>query len=146
MRLVETSSRAVRGPSLVLSGVLAFVCLCGLWGCGSGGPTGKVSGKVTVGEQPLTEADVILCRGSDGAAIAKASVGPSGEFTFAQQVPVGSYLVQIESAVQEEAPVAGETKAPPKPKFPAKYQNSRTSGLTAEVKTGDNTFTFELKP
>lgn len=144
-RRIERSFREVPGPAVVLSGMLAVVCLCGLWGCGPRTPTGRVSGKVTIGAQPVSEADVLLCRSSDGAAIAKASVGPSGEFAFVQPVPTGSYQVQIESTAQEEAPIAGETKPAPKPKFPTKYQNCRTSGLTAEVKPGDNTFTFELK-
>jgi hypothetical protein len=97
-----------------------------------------------LGTEPLTDADVLLCR-SDGGAIAKAAVGPGGEFKFDKPVPVGQYQVQIESTVQEAPPVPGETREPPKPRFPARYQSSRTSGLTAEIKPGDNTFTFDLK-
>ncbi len=142
-RFVRRSCRAVQGLAPVVLGILA-VSLVGLWGCGSRVPSGTVSGKAMVGAEPLSEADVLFCR-EDGAAIAKATVGPSGSFTFAEPVPVGKYRVQIESTVQMAPPESGKTQPPPKLKFPAKYQDNRTSGLTAEVKAGDNSFTFELK-
>lgn len=130
-----------------LAAVLLAISALGLVvapGCGSRVPSGAVSGKVMLGAEPLTQADVVLCR-DDGATIAKAAVASSGEFRFSEPVPVGAYKVQIESTLPIEPPVAGEAREAPKPRYPAKYQSCFTSGLTAEVKTGDNTFTFELK-
>jgi hypothetical protein len=126
-----------------LAGILVLSLAC-VEGCGSRVPSGTVSGKATVGAMPLTEAIVLLCR-SDGAAIAKAVVESSGEFTFAKPVPVGNYRVQIESTVEVTPPQPGETVKLPKRRFPEKYQYSQTSGLTAEVKPGANSLSFKLQ-
>ncbi|MFH1266219.1 MAG: carboxypeptidase-like regulatory domain-containing protein [Planctomycetota bacterium] len=121
--------------------VAAGICGCG----GPDGPAGKVSGKVTSGAGPLTEVNVQFL-GTDGVPVAAAKVDESGEFELDQRIPTGDYQVVV-------LPIVEETEAGPEnpayieagKKVPLKYWDAKTSGLTAVVKEGDNSFTFEVR-
>jgi len=129
--------------------IAVVTLLVSLSGCGGGKPTvprGKVSGKITVGGQPLTAGTVNfdLKAGGYGAA---AKLDDSGSYSIPDGIPVGTYTVYV--SPPEEMPVGpGETR-PSRPKaaveIPVKYRSAPTSDLTAEVKAGENApFSFDL--
>ena len=135
----------VHRPAILLAWSLTAVLILGAWGCGPGGASGKVSGKVLLRAEPASDVDVVFCR-SDGAAVAKASVRQGGEFTFDLPIPAGVYAVMIESNVPESVhPALGEARKPADLRFAGKYGNWKESGLKAEVKLGRNDFTFKLE-
>jgi hypothetical protein len=133
-----------------------------LAGCGGTKelPRGPVKGRVTMGNQPVAGATVTF--ESKGVGVAQtASTDDSGNYEFesynATGLPAGSYKVTVSSGrfmqPGEEIPRIDPTKkpaAPPKPKtttIPDKYAKAETSGLSAEVKAGQNEpFNFDLKP
>ncbi len=127
--------------------VLAVLPL-GLCGCpgGSPGPTGNVSGKVSLGGEPLGQWEVVFY-GADGVPGGSATLSPSGEFRLGQPIPVGDYQVAV-APPGEEAP-AGEEADPQRAKIlekvPPRYWDHTTSGLSAQVTEGDNTVTFEIE-
>lgn len=138
-------SRVVHEPAILLAWSVAVVSTLGAWGCGPREISGRVSGKVFLGAEPLRDVNVILCR-SDGAAIAKACVEQGGEFTFDRAIPVGDYGVTIEAILPEPGPPgSGQVREPPKPRFAGKYGDWKRSGLRAGVKPGRNDFTFKLE-
>ncbi len=119
-------------------------------GCGPSGPeVGKVSGVVTLDGKPLPEAFVFF-RHADGGRISEALSDESGKYTLnfssdASGAMVGPNTVRISTfveAVREDsgAIVKGTNK---KELVPKRY--NKESELTAEVKSGSNTFSFDLK-
>jgi hypothetical protein len=144
----------------LLAAALAFA----LVGCGGGTnepPRGPVKGRVTLGGKPVANATVTF----ESAAAGVAQTAPTdddGRYEFtaynAQGLPAGSYKVGVTAGrfmqPGEEVPRFDPSVKPgtPLPKGPstlppAKYAKPATSGLTAEVKAGENPpFDFELKP
>lgn len=134
------------------SGAWPALCLlsCFLLGCGGGGggreigPTGEVEGTVTLEGEPLTVGSIAFYQSSTGNS-GGAELGPGGKFKFDTPTPVGSYLV----AFQPPAPPQPDDKesgmlASVESDIHMGYQTGETSKLTAEIKEGQNTFTFEL--
>ena len=145
---------------------LSLILLCGgalLCGCGPKSgldlPTGTVSGTVTSGGKPLTEATVTFF-GETVGDTATSPLQEDGTYTLKYgkgfSVPIGDYRVAIttgsaassgggapdpESLMQTvDAGSALESK------IPAKYTNPETSGLIAIVKEGTNSnVDFDLK-
>jgi len=121
--------------------------------------TAPVTGTVTYNGQPVEGATVTFMAGASGGRGAVGTTDASGKFqltTFEAgdgAIP-GAYKVKIAKTVGG-APTAGEgeimappTGGPPtsevKDELPVKYKDENTSGLTADVKDGDNDFPFEL--
>lgn len=121
--------------------------------------TAPVTGSVTYNGQPVEGATVTFMAGASGGRGAVGTTDASGKFqltTFEAgdgAIP-GAYKVKIAKTVGG-APTAegGEIMAPPtggpptseeKDELPVKYKDESTSGLTADVKDGDNDFPFEL--
>jgi len=118
---------------------------------------------VTYNGEPVEGATVTFMATSEGGRGAMGTTDASGKyslFTFVAgdgAIP-GSYAVKISKTsggtvakTAEEATALMETAAAGPPKMsdiedliPAKYKAPQTSGLTAEVKVGDNKFDFEL--
>lgn len=132
--------------SVIAMSLLAFA----ISGCGPSGPeVGKVSGVVTLDGKPLPEAFVFF-RHADGGRISEAFTDESGKYTLnfssdASGAMVGPNTVRISTfieAVREDsgAIVKGTNK---KELVPKRY--NKESELTAEVKSGSNTFNFDLK-
>jgi len=131
---------------------LLLLLLCA--GCGpEGPPRGAVKGRVTFGGDPITGAMVVF---EDAGLAPSANLDADGRFELRTSegpgLPVGTYKVAVmpgrmmESG--EESPLAGK-KQPPRPKpstkVAEKYHKSATSGLTAEVRDGENKpFEFDL--
>lgn len=119
-----------------------------LGGCGGGGkdvgPTGEVEGTVTLGGEPLTEGSVAFYQESTGNT-GGAELGPGGKFKFDAPTPVGRYLVSFQPPAPPQPDNAESDRlANLESNIPAGYQTGQTSEITAEIKEGPNSFTFEL--
>lgn len=126
----------------------AFCLLsCLLLGCGGGndiGPSGEVEGTVTLDGEPLSEGSVAFYQASTGNT-GGADLGPVGKFKFDVPIPVGSYQVSFQPAAPPQPDDAESDRlANEKSNIPVGYQMGETSQITAEIKEGPNTFTFEL--
>lgn len=127
-----------------------------LTGCG-GDPLGSVKGTVTLDDNPLPNGTLTFEMPGRRPATAKVVNGQIVQATTFQPgdgVPVGAHKVAV-SATEAAAGVVvdnpGDTKGPPKGDYmsgksliPTKYNNPETSGLTAEIKSGENTITLKL--
>ena len=116
--------------------------------CGCGGEEviefGEVKGKLTLKGAPLTNAMIVFDRTESGHG-GSATVDGEGKYIVTDKLPSGNYKVAV-SPAPVKPPNPGEP-APPIPpnKIPAKYSNAETSGFTADVAPGENTFDFDLK-
>src|SRR5262249_46178772 len=125
--------------------VLAVFALCAasVIGCGAPSkPSGKVEGQVTYKGQPINEGDVNFHSRTTGvAALAQLN---AGKFSFPQSIEVGEYAVYVSPPRPE--PTDPRQGPPPviKSDIPLKARDMTTSGLTATVKEGANTFVFEI--
>lgn len=142
---------------ILLAWVVVWSLTLPLAGCRDGNslPMAKVNGIVTLDGAPLTKGGVRFVpdnsKGTRGP-MATGQIGSDGKFVLMTTTPgdgaqVGSYKVVV--SCWEETPFDPKNpKASPPPKslVPERYADERTSGLTAEVKSGTaNQFTFELK-
>jgi hypothetical protein len=109
-----------------------------LAGCGGGGGVAKVSGKVTVGGQPVTGAMInfISATGVASGAPLKAT----GEYEISIGLKPGDYKVFVVPASSpDQAPMPGKKPVTtPESNVPLKYRSDATSGLTATLKAGRN--------
>lgn len=123
---------------IVTAGGIALL-LAALAGCGGKAAVAKVSGKVTVGGQPVTGAMINFVSSETGVA-ASDGLDASGAYDIPSGLKPGTYKVFVVPASSaDQPPMPG--KPPPKPaesKVPPKYRSDATSGLTAELKEGDN--------
>ncbi len=126
-----------------------FLCVVGMSGClnssGRGIPKGKIQGTVTYKGAPVSEGRVFFTSPTTGIAIAM-NLDESGTFQMSEGLEVGTYEVNITPPLVEDvagAPVA--TKPKDYPNIPKKYRESATSGFTAEVVKGSNSFTFAME-
>ncbi len=115
-----------------------------LVGCSSSqGPTGTVSGTVSLEGAPVAAGEISFVS-SDGFSAS----GPisAGNFTLEDPLPVGKYSVGIMPPELTEAPGEGgdEIEAPTS-SVPAGYDMPGTSGISHDVQEGANTVTIELK-
>ncbi len=154
MRLTPWGGRGWWLGALALVGALAVV------GCGGGGGRGTVSGKVTYKGTALKGGRVIYS--SATGANTAADIGEDGTYT-AQLVPTGPAKISVQTSYLQMARARGY--APPKDqkapegyqmggdpnmakrfvKIPDQYENADTSGLTYDVKRGDQKHDLELK-
>jgi hypothetical protein len=121
-----------------------LVCLGELVGCGGDGGevSGSISGTVTCDGGPLTVGSVLFVNRDYGIGV-EGPLDASGNFHI-PAIRTGEYQVAIQPPPlpSPEAMEKGE-KAAPSPVAP-KYRSPETSGLTAQVKEGDNTIDFRL--
>ena len=145
---------------------VGFVLLLLLAGCG-GPRLGKVSGRVTVGGQLVTEGVILFHPESGPAAVG--AIRPDGTYELTTLKPgdgavVGTHRVAIQATrvspghladaktIDEE--IARSGKSVPGGKVlvagtvtwvvPERYAQVETSGLTRKVESGTNTFHFDL--
>lgn len=131
-------------PSLAVPVVLLAVVLTGFLGCsseeGPGYPLAPVTGTVTLDGKPLSGADIVFEPQGDGTlSYAKTSETGAYEILFKPDIkgaPLGMHTVRI-SKIGEP-----DTKFDTINMLPAKYHDDST--LTVEVKSGPNTFDFDL--
>ena len=133
------------GSGLVIT---TFACLV-MMGCGGGaGPAGPatnatVTGKVTKGGQPVTNATISFEKPGFGAW--GGPVGADGTYTVT--IAAGDYGVSVTPAASGPASMSNDGKTPKDSggqTIPQKYWLATSSGVTTTVNEGDNTFDLEL--
>ncbi|MFO0908870.1 MAG: carboxypeptidase-like regulatory domain-containing protein [Isosphaeraceae bacterium] len=130
---------------LLVPALLALLPLA----CGGGGPEmGSVSGKVTYKSQPLTKGTITFVS-QKGGRNATGQIGSDGTYTLQTENPgdgaeVGDYKVTISAKEEQILDYIPPKPVPPKYLAPEKFEKPDTSGLTAAVKSGRNTFDFNL--
>lgn len=137
-----------------VSGAMIVIILSN--GCSRGPALAPVKGTVTIDGSPLAKGTIIFEASGQRPATARVENGQIVEVTTYKTgdgAPVGSHKVAISanedgaSAVVENP---GEAKVPDanymsgKSLIPARYNDPNTSGLTAEIKRGDNVLEFKL--
>ena len=134
--------------SIRLVSLSSLLALAGLEGCGKTGPViAPVSGTVSLDGARLTSGVVSFA--SSSGSVSSANLGPEGRFRLVSQygngIPLGGYVVTVlpENSAPREADM--QSNQPQRAsKIPTRYQYCERSGLTAEVKPGENEFQFAL--
>lgn len=129
---------------------LALLLLVALGCSHSDNPkTYPVDGKVSFKGQPITSGMVLLTPTDSGHA-ATGNLEKDGSFrltTFQKNdgAVAGKYQVAIQVFPTEGAGLPGAEFAGKTPPVPLKYGSPASSGLTAEIKAGENHLDFALK-
>jgi hypothetical protein len=120
----------------------AFTSLLMIAGCGPSGPkTYEVTGTVTYDGKPVEKGEIIF-HATDGKGSADVGQIVDGKYTL--QATDGPKRVEI-TATRESSKPAPDGLPNYESYIPKQYNNEST--LTAEVKpSGENTFSFDLKP
>jgi hypothetical protein len=143
--------------------LFAGLIVLSLAGCGGHdfGPTGKVTGKLTMAGKPLAVGTAVSFMQMEKGFLAFGQTDAEGKFEVNSwnggAMPVGKYKVMIapptanlpdpNSVSPEEAFDHPELLDPVvKAEFPKKYRDTQTSGLEYEIKEGANDFQIDLKP
>jgi len=149
------------GPGWWL-GALALFVVFGLVGCGGGGGKGTVSGKVTYKGTPLKGGRVAFLTSNKQNAVAE--IGEDGSYTAINVAP-GPAKISVSTSYLKENPLGRVRNQPPKGqqapegyqmssggtdvkryvKIPDQYESADTSGLTYDVKSGNQTHDIDLK-
>jgi hypothetical protein len=131
-------------------------------GCGgeSLGPTGKVTGKLTLDGKQLPPGHAVSFMQMQKGFLAYGMTDAEGKFEVKSwnngDMPVGNYDVMIAppSSDVDDSQRSAEDRfenpqnadsSQPRVLFPAKYRETTTSGLQYEIKEGVNNFAIDLK-
>jgi len=144
---------------MVWASVVLACCL--MPGCGKRGPPrGIVKGRVTIGDRPVTDARVMFSNTETGEAIhvaidgqglyeAKTYKGP-GLVTGTYQVAILPGRIRYSEANQpamDSNQFQASKAASPASDIPKRFRSVDTSGLSIDVRAGDNPpFDFALAP
>jgi len=127
--------------------VLAIALLA--TGCNGGkvsrGPEGAVTGRV-ITKGSLPSGTKIVFEHREKGIAAEALLAPDGSFSL-PNVLAGKNAVMV-VAVPPPLPEDANAPAPksdPEGSIPVKYASAETSGLSADVKEGPNSFEFEIR-
>jgi hypothetical protein len=121
-------------------------------GCGGGG-SGTVSGKVTLSGKPV-ERGTITFLSEAGNKDAFSAAIQDGQYRTGE-MPAGPAKIYLTPLMEMPAKGAagGDVRPPPKvvkgevkSGFPDKYTNHESSGLSLDVKRGENTFDVNMIP
>jgi hypothetical protein len=118
--------------------------------CGPTGPgMAQVSGKVTYKGQPVPKGTVTFLPSSPGGRNATGAIMPDGSYKLQTENPgdgalLGEYKVTIYAHDEPILDYLPQKPVEPKILTPTKYEKPDTSGLTASVKSGPNTYNFDL--
>jgi hypothetical protein len=155
-------SRSLVPQTGLLLAVIVTAVGCGTAADGFSGPRGKVSGRATLGAEPLPAGCQVLFVATKGGFTASGVIGPEGAYALEYRVPaglpVGDYVVQISppATTTAAAPVdpaemarkmtlSADAKPASTLPFPERYASTSTSGLAFTVQPGANTFELSLK-
>ena len=145
--------------SFFLARCLLFTAICAaaFSGC-SGSGLATVTGTVTVDGKPLEQGTIIFETPGARQATGRIEAGKIvsvGTNTENDGVPVGAHKVAIQAVEASTASAATSTPGDASAKslssmsskslLPARYGDPNTSGLTAEIKAGENEVTFALE-
>ena len=136
--------------SLPIRNRCLLVIAIALAGCGkdTGPEHHPVSGVVKYKGEPVTEGSVQFSNPEFGSG--SGQLGEGGAYEIEGGLVAGSYKVMIVAPTPNTVPDASNPqgamrKAPEAKNIPRKYRNASTSGFTAEVVAGENTFPFEME-
>lgn len=156
-------------PIMDRSTYIASACLClAIAGCADPvdlGPTGSISGTLTRKGQPLAPETKIIFMHPERGFAGVGQTDEAGHFDITlyreagttDQLPIGQYAVMVrpsstapapEDAASLESDMDRDPAAQPtvgSSEIPAHYRQAYTSGITREVKKGENTFEIDLK-
>ena len=138
-------------------GTTRFAAIAGFWlvlslvACNGGEQLGRVTGRVTFQEEPISQGLIIFSNEELGVFIS-AEIDRDGtydvEMAKGYGLPLGTYRVSITPPLVEHPP--GPIDMPPDPnafpEIPAKYHFPETSELTVTVKPGVNKFSPNMEP
>jgi hypothetical protein len=129
--------------ALVIVGAVVIGCVH------SGQAVGRVSGIVTYAGKPVPTGTVMFVPVESGPP-AYGNIGPDGHYELSTYSPgdgavVGTHKVMITALEQLPPELQNNPNRLPKMLVPLKYGDSKSSGLTFEVKAGDNTIDISLK-
>jgi len=140
----------------VYTAILGMMIGCGGDDGSYQGATGTVSGVVKIDGKPLTEKATVTFFSKEGFA-ATGQTDSSGKFTLkykqSSDIPVGKYAVAVMPAAGAASSdpkdfmdkESGETKVvEAKTAIPKKVQSPGGSGITKEVKEGEQTIDIEI--
>lgn len=121
-----------------------------LAGCSKDGfPTAPVRGKITYKGQPVGSGTILFNPEGDRPA-ATGEIKADGSYVLSTYgdgdgAVLGKHSILITALEDMTDKLPEQRSATPKAIIPSKYLGSDTSGLSEEVKEGQNTFDFELK-
>jgi hypothetical protein len=123
---------------------LALAC-----GCGSDRlPTAVVNGKITYKNKPVPNGSILFS--PEKGPSATGDIKPDGSYTLTTYragdgAVLGKHTVTIAAFEDTSNKLPEERPGLPTAIIPAKYESAATSGLSADVKAGENTVNFDLK-
>ncbi len=129
---------------------LLWVLLLVATGCGDE-KMGRVSGKVTFQDEPLTRGRVMFADQAKGVYMT-ALIQEDGTYVveMAQGVglPLGEYQVAVSPPPSDHpiGPILNPPKVEDEPLFPLRYRSFETTPLKLPVGPGQNTFDIKLEP
>ena len=128
--------------SLVLALTVGFVV-----GCGSSGPppTAKASGQVKLKGAPVTEGEIYFIAAEKGYS-ASSPLDAEGKYKITAALPPATYKIYFAGPKMTKPPMPGEPPPEAKPfVVPNQYLSESTSGLSKEIKVGENSFDVDLQ-
>jgi hypothetical protein len=140
--------------------VALLTILLSICGCGGDpyGPTGTVTGKLTMAGKPLPAGHAVSFMQMEAGFLAFGMTDAEGKFEIKSwnggNMPVGKYSVMIAppsggdvSNLSAEERFENPELSAPKVKvlYPARYRETTTSGLSFDVVAGSNNFDIDLK-
>jgi len=131
----------------MVSSLLTIVLICGCGGGAVARPTGKVSGKVTLGHKPLDQGRIVFIASALGTG-SSADLSAEGGYVM-NELQLGEYRVFFIPRDLGNVPpgLPAETPSPDElSKVPAKYRSEALTDLKAIVKEGKNEIDFDLNP
>lgn len=139
---------AVVSRSVRHGGLSVLLCLLAVAtpGCGSGEDarkTGRVSGKVHLHDQPMSNVSLLFEDSSRG--LGASAVVNNGTYEFETPLVVGDYAVTVQPMSLPPTELASSQKGADAQSVPVKYKTAAESDLKASVKEGENKFDFQLK-
>jgi hypothetical protein len=145
--LKRATAKAGAGP---LARLLVLACMSVVpLACGSAEGMAPVSGKVTYKGKPVPKGSITFASTTEGGRNATGQLDANGYYKLQTENPgdgalIGDYLVTIYAHDEPILDYIPKKKIPPKILTPTKYEKPETSGLKASVKSGSNTFDFDL--
>lgn len=133
-----------------------FAVLLGFWwltilpGCGSSGlPTAPVRGKITYEGKPVPNGSVVSLPEGDKPS-ATGDIKPDGSYELTTYssgdgAVLGKHTLMVIAVEDHSGRLPEERSATPALIIPKKYTSFPTSGLSIDVKAGENSFDFELQ-
>lgn len=142
---------AISSCCRILQLTLSLALGVALAACSSRDPRGRIVGKVTFQGHAVSEGYVVFSNNDKGVHMT-AELKPDGTYEMTMPklggLPVGTYQIRVRPP-DPPLPPFGSTAIPKVkecPDIPHRYREDATSGLTATVKQGENSFDIAMKP